>query len=534
QCILGEISEDKPAKEGEHVYPQFIEKYKEAAEKSPYEEMDCWASVAKAITTYMTGGVGTITPAGYFWLNTWGSARYNTAAQLCALVYDKYNNNGKPSEYSEWAKEQMQYLMGNNPMNRAYIVGYSENAAKYPHHRAASGLTRAEDTREQRHVLYGALVGGPDASDKHNDITADWIYNEVTIDYNAAFVGASAGLYAYFGDDSMQVTPDFPPKEENNGEEGGGNNYWVEAFAVNNPCAGGAGTTKISMKVMTDSITPRTDVTVRYFFNTKEMTNPSLVQATELYDQAATEAAPADGVISGPFQYDASYDPNIYYFEVAWDGYTIANSNKKYQCSVGLYYGDQWDASNDWSYQNLPVLTDSEMFGDGNEVKSDYICVYAGGELVGGTEPNGSTPKPVETTTSTTTATTTTTTTTTVTNATTTESEVSTTSATEITTTESKPATTTSLTEATTTESTTTATTEAGAEIYYGDVNQDGVVDLADAIVMNKALANVITLSESAGKCADCYDDGILDDKDATILMRFVIGKINDVPSKEL
>ena len=87
---------------------------------------------------------------------------------------------------------------------------------------------------------------------------------------------------------------------------------------------------------------------------------------------------------------------------------------------------------------------------------------------------------------------------------------------------------------ASTTESTTTATTEAGAEIYYGDVNQDGVVDLADAIVMNKALANVITLSESAGKCADCYDDGILDDKDATILMRFVIGKINDVPSKEL
>ena len=49
------------------------------------------------------------------------------------------------------------------------------------------------------------------------------------------------------------------------------------------------------------------------------MTDPSLVQATELYDQAATEAAPADGVISGPFQYDASYDPNIYYFEVAWD-----------------------------------------------------------------------------------------------------------------------------------------------------------------------------------------------------------------------
>ena len=30
-------------------------------------------------------------------------------------------------------------------------------------------------------ILYGALVGGPDATDNHNDVTKDWIYNEVTI-----------------------------------------------------------------------------------------------------------------------------------------------------------------------------------------------------------------------------------------------------------------------------------------------------------------------------------------------------------------
>ena len=205
QCILGEISMDKPAKEGEHVYPDFIEEFKVAAGKSPYEEMNCWASVAKAVDTYMTGGVGTITPAGYFWLNTWGSARYNTAAQLIALVYDKYNNNG-PGKYSEWAKGQMEYLMGKNPMERSYIVGYNENSVKYPHHRAASGLTKCEDPDPHRYVLYGALAGGPDADDKHNDITSDWIYNEVTIDYNAAFVGASAGLYEFFGTDDMKPT----------------------------------------------------------------------------------------------------------------------------------------------------------------------------------------------------------------------------------------------------------------------------------------------------------------------------------------
>ena len=243
QCILGEISMDKPAKEGEHVYPDFIEEFKVAAGKSPYEEMNCWASVAKAVDTYMTGGVGTITPAGYFWLNTWGSARYNTAAQLIALVYDKYNNNG-PGKYSEWAKGQMEYIMGKNPMERSYIVGYNENSVKYPHHRAASGLTKCEDPDPHRYVLYGALAGGPDADDKHNDITSDWIYNEVTIDYNAAFVGASAGLYEFFGTDDMKPTTDFPPTPESIGEEGGGNDYWVNACGIDDLNADGVDVTE--------------------------------------------------------------------------------------------------------------------------------------------------------------------------------------------------------------------------------------------------------------------------------------------------
>jgi hypothetical protein len=59
--------------------------------------------------------------------------------------------------------------------------------------------------------LYGALVGGPDQGDNHVDVTSDYIYNEVTIDYNAALVGACAGLYRFFGDSSMSVTPNFPP-----------------------------------------------------------------------------------------------------------------------------------------------------------------------------------------------------------------------------------------------------------------------------------------------------------------------------------
>lgn len=399
QCILGEISMDAPLKEGEHVYPGFIDAYKTAAGKSPYEEMDCWASVAKAVETYMTGGIGTITPAGYFWLNTWGSARYNTAAQLIALVYDKYNNNGQPSTYSDWAKGQMEYLMGDNPLGRSYIVGYNANSAKYPHHRAASGLTKCEDPDEHRYVLYGALVGGPDASDKHNDITSDWTYNEVTIDYNAAFVGACAGLYDFYGTSDMKITTNFPPKPSFSSSEGeGGNNYWVNACGIDEINSDGAGTTKVSFMVMTSSTKPSDKISVRYYYNTKEMSDTSLVTAKELYDQSSAEASPADGIISGPYKYDKLDD--TYYVEISWDGYKIANSGKKYQFSVGFYYGDTWDPSNDWSYDGLTMYTDDgAFFGTGNEVKTEKICVYDDGVLVGGIEPDGSVPETQEPTT---------------------------------------------------------------------------------------------------------------------------------------
>ena len=483
QCILGEISMDKPAKEGEHVYPDFIEEFKVAAGKSPYEEMNCWASVAKAVDTYMTGGVGTITPAGYFWLNTWGSARYNTAAQLIALVYDKYNNNG-PGKYSEWAKGQMEYLMGKNPMERSYIVGYNENSVKYPHHRAASGLTKCEDPDPHRYVLYGALAGGPDADDKHNDITSDWIYNEVTIDYNAAFVGASAGLYEFFGTDDMKPTTDFPPTPESIGEEGGGNDYWVNACGIDDLNADGAGVTKVSFMVMTNSTKTADKTSVRYYFNSKEISNVDNVKASELYDQSATEAGDmgADGIISGPYKYDKLAD--TYYVEIAWDGYNIANSGKKYQFTVGLYYGDKWDPSNDWSYDGLKMFEeDDAFFGTGNEVRTDNICVYNDGVLVGGIEPDGT--KPVQ---------------------------------------PEKP----------TTEPTTEPTTKpTQSDIVYGDANCDGKVDISDAVLVKCYLINSkkYSLTESGLANADVQGTGNgVNAQDAVVIQKRVLGLIKTLP----
>ena len=370
--------------------------------------------------------------------------------------------------------------MGDNPLERCYIVGYSEISAKFPHHRAASGLTKCEDPDEHRYILYGALVGGPDGQDNHNDTTADWIYNEVTIDYNAAFVGACAGLYEYYGTADMKPVPDFPPYVE---AEAGGNSFWVDAYAVDDmQVTTTAGVTKLAIQVRTDSISPKTDLSIRYFFSIEEMSDPaniSMISSSELYDQTAVEAQPYDGIISQPIQYDASFDPNIYYIEVKWDGYKIANSNKKYQFLVGLYYGDTWDPTNDWSYQGITKCADT--YQDGSETRTDYICVYSDGVLVGGIEPDGSVPEVPETEETTTT-----------------------------------PAT------------TTTAPVE---NTLYGDVNLDNTVSVSDLVLLARYVAqdkDISTFTAQQTKNADCNSDGALGADDVSFISLYLAGMMTN------
>ncbi|MBR1553990.1 MAG: glycoside hydrolase, partial [Oscillospiraceae bacterium] len=240
----------------------------------------------------------------------------------------------------------------------------------------------------------------------------------------------------------------------------------------------GAGVTKISFMVRTDSNKPSDKVSVRYYFDSSEISNISSVDAKELYDQSSAEASEegADGITSGPFKYDGK--ENTYYVEISWDGYKIANSGKKYQFSMGMYYGDNWDPTNDWSYQGLPSLSDSEMFGNNNEIKTDYICVYDDGVLVGGIEPDGSTPA------------------------------------------EAEPVATEKSTEKAT-EKTTEAETPAGK---LGDVNGDGSIDILDVITLNKALLGKENLSASQEKNADVNKSGKPDSNDALMIMKSIVG----------
>ena len=157
----------------------------------------------KKVTEYLNGhGANS---GDYYFQEKWGSARYNTAQQMAALVATKYG----AASYNDWAKGQMDYIMGNKGVGSAspkcFVVGLTDNSPKNPHHRAASGYSSYDEmgdstqTSPNGHTLVGALVGGPiDANGSYGDTLKDYEANEVTLDYNATLVGAAAGLYSVY------------------------------------------------------------------------------------------------------------------------------------------------------------------------------------------------------------------------------------------------------------------------------------------------------------------------------------------------
>ncbi|CAE6435145.1 unnamed protein product [Rhizoctonia solani] len=111
------------------------------------------------------------------------------AAMLMLHYAPLATTNDKKSSYTTFARSQIAYLMGENPMNTPYIVGSSPNAPSNPHSAPASGGSDIRNINtsppKMAHVLYGAVVGGPNKFDKFFDIRNDWAQTEVALDYNA-------------------------------------------------------------------------------------------------------------------------------------------------------------------------------------------------------------------------------------------------------------------------------------------------------------------------------------------------------------
>ena len=137
-------------------------------------------------------------PGGQAHLSTWGSLRYAANTAFVALLYSDViasSNPSKSESYRDFGIAQINYALGSNPNSRSYVCGFGNNPPINPHHRTAHGswANSIGTPTDNRHILYGALVGGPSSpNDQYTDERGDYIANEVACDYNAGFTGAIA------------------------------------------------------------------------------------------------------------------------------------------------------------------------------------------------------------------------------------------------------------------------------------------------------------------------------------------------------
>jgi hypothetical protein len=391
-------------------------------------QIEYWAHVPEA-----NGGTDYIadSPGGFGVLNGWGSARYNTAAELEALVYAKnFPNDSNDTAFTDWAMGQMNYLMGDNSANQSFIVGFgsttpfvgsevggSAHAPVHPHQGGAqSSFDNSQtDPANDPHVLWGALVGGPDASDGYQDLTTNYVYNEVAVDYNAAFEGALAGLYQDFG--TSQTMTDFvPPPEPANLP------YYATASDVQESDEGSQVTVNIN-NYATEPPHWESDMSARYYFDISSIyahgQGISSI-STPIYYDAADGVDGHATTIGAPVQWGPS-DSCVYYVPISWAGDSSLVATRAFQfgiiASQASNYKYYWSPGSSWSYQGVANGTYANT-------PDPHIPVYLNGHLAYGetpplTEDTGCAPSSSSSSTTTTTAATTTTTAATTTTATT-------------------------------------------------------------------------------------------------------------------
>jgi endoglucanase len=345
------------------------------------------------------------TPAGFSYLTSWGSARYNTAAQLEALVYRK-NFPSDPNSvlYTNWAMGQMNYLMGDNPAKWSYIVGFGSNvpyagsqaggsatAASHPHQGGAQGsLTNNQSVPlTDNHILWGALVGGPSSSDQPDDVTTDFVLNEVAVDYNAALVGALAGLYQYDGQ-SQTMTSFTPPAFSQGDCTEYSQTCTTPYFATATLNQDSNQSTQITLNINNYADEPphlQTGMSTRVYFDIRSLHAAGQTIgdiSTPVYYDAADQIDGRPTSISAPVQWGGT-SSCVYYVAINWgsDGIGLPPSRAfefAFVDAIGTDYKFHWSSS------SSPFMTGLAA-GTYASAPDPYIPVYLNGTLAYGQTP---------------------------------------------------------------------------------------------------------------------------------------------------
>lgn len=330
-------------------------------------------------TTGYEGDRVPYTPGGLAQLDTWGANRYAANTSFVALLYSDYlkqvdPSNSRVSTYYDFAVGQMSYIMGDNPQGHSYQIGMDPNGPKNPHHRTAhaSWADSLSVPEQSRHLLVGALVGGPGSGDAYEDDRTNYIDNEVATDYNALFTSALARLWLDFGGDPIPESQ-FPEPEVR------GLEYYVEA----KDNSSGPRHLGLATRVHNHTAWPARNgenLKYRYFvdLNAEFDLGYSLsdFEVTASYNQASS--------VSQLLPWGDPTD-NLYYVEVDFTGVDVfpggqSESRKEVQFRIaisGAGDSEDWDNSADPSYDNY----------DSAYKNATKIALYEGDTLVWGEEP---------------------------------------------------------------------------------------------------------------------------------------------------
>ncbi|XP_078159966.1 endoglucanase 10-like [Carex rostrata] len=105
-----------------------------------------------------------------------------------------------------FAKRQVDYILGDNPRKMSYVVGYGSKYPKHVHHRGASipkngvkysckgGWKWRDSKKPNPNTIVGAMVAGPDRHDGFKDVRTNYNYTEPTLAGNAGLVAALISL----------------------------------------------------------------------------------------------------------------------------------------------------------------------------------------------------------------------------------------------------------------------------------------------------------------------------------------------------
>jgi uncharacterized repeat protein (TIGR02543 family) len=316
------------------------------------------------------------TPGGLAFLDVWGALRYANNTGFLAIYYqDIASSSAKSAKYYNFALSQMRYALGSNPRNSSYVVGFGNNPTKNPHHRTAHGCWSNNQNgppADTRHILYGALAGGPSSDDSYSDDRSNYTNNEVACDYNACFSGVLAALVEEVGGSPLS---NFPVAEVPSDE------YFIEAKS------NAAGTTYSEWAVWARNHTAwpareGNEYKYRLYIDISEGI------AAGYFANDYVVSANSTGVVSltGLIPWDEA--ENMYYVEVTynsdieiWPG-GQQYDGKESQIRIRLPYeapASAWDPANDPASQGV----------DGTLKKIPTIPFYVDGELVFGVEPDG-------------------------------------------------------------------------------------------------------------------------------------------------